>query len=145
VTAWDDLVAEVQDEVNEPSRLIMAAYENADRHRIRQVLLTEYRCRGGCLLWHAWQSPRGVYWYAPGYQLSPAMNEQTTNPKARAKRTTDGAGSWRPRAGQLDLFRSGSGGFLLCCDHFRDRVSVAQIVADADQATPGKPTRRLLS
>jgi hypothetical protein len=139
-------VREAQEEVNAPSRLIMAAYENADRRTIRQVLLTEYRCQEKrCLLWHAWQSPRyGVCWYAPGYQLSPSTNETTTNPNARVKRTTDGDRSWKPRAGPLDSFRGSGGAFLLACDHFRGRVPIDQIIADADRATPGKPTRRLL-
>lgn len=147
MTEQDGPVRKIEQEIEAPFQLITAAYKAAPRKLIKSALLTEYRCRArGCLLWHAWRSPSyGVSYYTPGYQLSPTMNERTTNPKAREERTTDGDHSWRDRGGPLDFFRdSGGAVFRLACDHFYGDASCEQLIADADAATPGKPTRRLL-
>jgi hypothetical protein len=147
MTGGDDYeVREIEQEIEAPFHLITAAYE-ADPKRVRASLLTEYRCRSraACLLWHAWLSPRyGVCYYRPPYQLSPLRNERTTNPKARVERTMDGDRSWQGSGGPLDFFRNSGGEFKLACDHFDGRVTCDQLLADADAATPGKPTRRML-
>jgi hypothetical protein len=89
---------------------------------------------------------RGTAWcyYRPPYQLSPLRNEKTTNPKAREERTTDGDRSWQGGGGPLNFFGDSGGQLKLACDHFYGGVSCDQLIADADAATPGKPTRRML-
>lgn len=128
--------------------LIAAAYESASAERLRPTLLVEYRCRGqGCLLWRVWRSPRGMCFYLPGYKLSSARTDAETVETARAKRTSDGYRKWRGRGGLLDRLRDWPPevvGMLFQCDHTKVHRRADQLIADAEAATPGKPTRRHL-
>lgn len=123
---------------------IALAYESADRKAIKAALLIEYRCSRGCLLLHVWQSPHGILYYIPPYKLSPKRTEQDTAPSARAKRTADGYRRWLGRGGNLDQLRGWGDevGVALQCDHVRTVQPSTRALADADTATPGKPTRR---
>lgn len=115
--------------------------------RLRGVLLVEYRCPKGCLLLHAWRSPAGVLGWRPPYRSSPALNAETSTAEGRASNTSDGERRWRGHAFNLDSARSWEGHALpLTCDHTPARFSVptASVLADADAATPGRPTRRIV-
>lgn len=123
-------------------------YESTSRRDISRVALIEYRCPRGCLLLHVWSTPHGRLWYRPRYKLSPATTEADTVESARAKRTEDGFRVWQSSGGDFDQlldffdFDPTSGGLALNCDHVRNvDVRCDRLAADADTATPGKPTR----
>lgn len=132
---------------DERSKLIAAAYESADRADVRAVAVVEYRCRQGCLLLHTWRSPTGLLYYQPAYRLSPERADAETVESARVKRTTDGYRRWRARGGVLEELRDwgDSVGLEFQCDHLKHYRSAPMILADADAAEPGKPTRRSFS
>lgn len=126
---------------------VLAMYETQQgRAAARAVALAEYRCAGqGCLLLHLWRSPQGVMFYRPAYKLSLGRNESESTPDGRAANTTDGRNHWRADAGTLESARGWEGHAMpVQCDHFQGNVSTADLFADADAATPGKPRRRRL-
>lgn len=127
-------------------------YEAASRRDIARVALSEYRCPRGCLLLHVWNSPQGRLWYRPRYKLSPERTEADTVESARKKRTQDGYRAWQSSGGDFDElldffdFDPASGGLSVNCDHVRNvQIRCDRLAADADAATPGKPTRHTLS
>ena len=118
--------------------------------RIGEVLLAEYRCRQGCLLARAFQTPGRRLMFVPGYKLSPARNEAQTVPSARAKRTTDGDRRWRPAGYDLDelaAFAAGQARALVPvqCDHLSDTLDPADVLAVVAAVQPGRPVRRVVS
>ena len=145
--AADALAAWVRgrDNRNRSSELV-AAYQAiaADKRTLRAMLVTEYRCRAGCLLLHVWQMPTGRYWFTPGYDLSPGITEAETSQAARRKRTTDGYRKWVPQAGSFDDVvdvadrELDSVGITLNCDHVRIFASARRLLADA-AVRPGRP------
>ena len=130
----------------EREQLILSAYETTDPKRIKVVALLEYRCRHGCLLLHVWRSPDGVLFYRPAYKLSPRFNAERSNAAGRARNTRDGGNHWNPVAGLLDDLRGWgpSAGLDLQCDHVDQTLPASDLLEEADAATPGRPTRRLI-
>ncbi|MGI8445963.1 MAG: hypothetical protein ACR2MP_02010 [Streptosporangiaceae bacterium] len=125
---------------------LTAAYESIDRAVLRGCLLVEYRCNNtGCLLLHVWRSPLGVCYYLPRYTLSPVKAAATAE-SARAKRTRDGYRKWTGRASVLDDLRGwgATAGLQMQCDHADITHTAEELLAIADAALPGKPTRRTL-
>jgi hypothetical protein len=144
----DELVTAIEEEIAAPGRKIVAAYERAPKKRIRAVMLAEYRCAAaGCLLWCAWQSPQGICWYVPRYQLSALRANRETSSNGRASNSIDGGHSWPSRGGYLEEFRGmiDTGGIMLQCDHARVHEPLLSIFADIASAKPSRPTRRRLS
>lgn len=138
-----DLVAEVSRRQRDADDLV-AAYER-DADRVRGAAVVEYRCkRRGCLLMHVWQAPAGLTYYQPPYKLSPRRNDAESNAAGRERNTVDGQRHWRARAGKLDDLRGWGpqAGLSLQCDHVRLTLPSTEVLAMADEATPGKPTRR---
>ena len=126
-------------------------YEAMSRRDLARVALIEYRCPRGCLLLHVWSSPSGRLWYRPRHKLSPAIADAETVESARAKRTEDGFRVWQSSGGDFDElldffdFDPTAGGLSVNCDHVRNvEILCDRLTADADAATPGKPTRHTL-
>lgn len=144
MTELDDLFATLRQQA-ERDQLIAAAYERSPRRDLAPSLLVEYRCKArGCLLMHVWRSPLGTLFYKPPHRLSPARTEAETVEAARAKHTSDGYRRWNGHAGRLDDLRGWPGVALsLDCDHFRGSVPAAEVLAAADDASPGRPTLRV--
>jgi len=126
--------------------IVARAYEAYDKRELAKVLLVEYHCLTSkhCVLLRCWQSPHGVLFYKPRYKLSPERTESSSVESARRRRTSDGYRRWVDSAGVLDDLRGlpDTTGFALDCDHVADSRPASKIIADADKATPGRPTRR---
>lgn len=144
----DDFVRDLRCELaNRRSRaeLIIAEYESSSGDVTRGNAVVEYRCaRRGCLLLHVWRTPDGLKYYQPGYKLSAALNERDSNAAGRARNTIDGDRRWRSRGGVLDDLQGWGAdvGIPLQCDHLNSVAPSDEVLAQAEAATPGSPTRR---
>jgi hypothetical protein len=135
-------------EMRQLSDQITTAYTSPEgRRAMQQSALLEYRCPKGCLLLHVWRSPAGLMFYQPPYKLSPSLNEVRSSPSGRAKNTLDGERRWRATAGVLDEYRGwGPDTTLgLNCHHLNHHEKTDALLEAADAATPGTPTRRVLT
>ena len=128
---------------------IITAYESGDPWIMGHVV-SEYRCRRprrGCLLLYVWHSRSDqLEFYQPAYKLSPGRNAEQSNESGRAANTADGNNHWRAVAGVLDDMRGWgpTAGLSLQCDHVSVTVPSDDLLATADDATPGRPTRRTI-
>jgi hypothetical protein len=131
--------------------LVRAAYETMPRDWLRKTLLVEYRCsnRRGCLLLHVWRGEgQRLFFYVPSYKNSPERNARESVESARQKNTLDGDRIWKPKAGSLEALPEwGSAiGIGLQCDHLLPVTRTpTQLIEDAGRATPGQPTRRVIT
>lgn len=131
--------------------LLRRAYKQGTAADRRQVTLAKYRCKArGCELLTCWQTPLGRLVYQPHFKLSPARNEATSVPAARAKRTTDGNRRWVSVIVDLDQLLGFANadmtvGLEIKCDHIIPRlVPVVDLVTEVEQATPGHPRRIII-
>lgn len=123
---------------------LVEIYNALPRKAINDVLLVEYRCGRGCLVLHALQTKYGILYRIPPYRLSPERTVSDTSEDARQERTSDGYRRWTGLAGILDDLRGwgDTAGVSLQCDHINEFVPSTVVLADADAAIPGRPTRK---
>lgn len=91
--------------------------------------------------------PHRTLFYQPGYKRSRKVNDADTSESGRNANTVDGGRHWQAKAGLLDQL-CGWGpraGLPLYCDHPLITDPIDALLAAADTATPGKPTRRTVS
>lgn len=149
--AYDDL-GEAFKRLHHQESMIRDAYRETPREMLRQALLVEYRCpnKKGCLLLHAWRGsdPSPTFFLIPKYKMSRERNARESVESARHKNTLDGDRVWRPRAGILDDMQGlgDSIGLGVQCDHLDPRtITPAEILADAQRATRGRPMTRIIT
>lgn len=136
----------ILDALADESAAIEAAYLAAG-DRLRPVLLVEYFCASSTQqhrLFVAWRSPAGVLFYLPPYRQSPERDAGTST--AEGRQANMRGGRWNGHAGNLDRLRGwpAEAGLPMKCKHLDLAIPAAAILADADRATPGRPTRRRL-
>ena len=124
---------------------IIAAYKSRGMRGLKSVAVSAYWCHDSrsCLLLYVWRSPDGLLFYRPPYKIEPGRNAEQSNESGRAANTTDGDNHWCAVGGVLDAMRTWPPPMALelRCDHVEEKVPGADLLAVADAATPGKPTR----
>lgn len=127
-----------------------AAYRGMSESQRRRLLLVEYHCADSarCPLLRVWHSlSLGPSFYQPAYVLTEARNLERSNEEGRARHTTDGGGRWTPTFGRWAEVadEDEAAGWELHCRHTDVKVRAADVRADIDAATPGRPVRRRIA